>query len=1282
MLHVLTNQGYLALEQRENFSIVYDYEGEQQLSFDISPLDSAYKNLHENTKLLYKDNQYLIRKINKRKNIATIEANLNLNDWKRRIHQQFDYKDKLFSEIMLLVKPDGWTLENMGIAKGRSAIKLEGCSDYEILMECKQLFGIVFEFHTRDKKIKVIDPSTVQQRGLYMSDELNLDSVEYKGDSSNYANRLYAYGKETEIVQDDGSKTISYVTFASINEGKEYVEQRTDEEEIISAYWQDNEYEDSQELLTAAREKVKGLATPIQSWSCNLYDLSRTNILYRMLDFKLYDKPVLLLAGNAILHQIVEYTEYPDNQNLNKVVLSTTFKKIQGELSTIKTNVDKLDESMKYSENVVNELRQDVKSNSALIENTYRKEDVDHRLSTIIQQTDESITTSVGAVEEKVQVIEHAKRYHMEVLSSQGTIFKNGFISTVLSVKLFSWDTDVTTIITDTAVTWRRYSANATLDQNWSRTGKSITITPADLTELAVFECRWNTVTQRISIVVVYDGEEGTPGLSGKDGKTTYFHVKYAPVINPTDSQIKENPDKFIGTYVDDQPNDSTLAGMYTWAKFQGDAGIAGTNGNDGKTSYLHIRYSNDAGQSFTVNNGKLPGDYLGQYTDFNEADSTNVASYSWTKIKGEQGLSGPKGTDGTQYYTWLKYADTPTSGMSDLPANKTYMGLAYNKNTAMESTNYADYTWSLIKGDKGEQGVSGPSGSDGKQLYTWVKYANDSKGTGLSDDPTGKLYIGLAYNKTTATESTVASDYTWSLIKGDKGDIGPAGAAGVSITLVEVYYYLSTSNTTLAGGSWVTSAPVWADGKYMWQKTKTTMSNGSIKESEPICVTGGKGQTGSTGSAGIGVKSTVVTYQASASGVTAPTGTWLTSVPSVAANQYLWTRTVITYTDNTTSTSYSIGLMGAAGPQGSTGATGKGVSSITAEYYLSTAKTTPTGGSWITSSPAWSTGKYIWTRSKISYTDSTVSYTAPLCDNSWEAVNDIHVGDRNLILKSNIPYNSNSYLISTYSFGDYAPQEGEEVTILLKGQLGTGKTSFGIYNSGGNVCPANLTLSDQTNGVYKKTVIWKTTSGSIVAPNHSVHIYTMPSTATTSSTIEWVKIVRGNKCSPDWTPAPEDVLEEIGNSETRITETYEALINQTKKEINLSVNSLTTRVGNTIEQVSGLQNQLVLTNEQTAFIKTTTDKLKDVVNGKVDTATIEEWARFNGSELTLGASNSPFYTMLSNTELSFWQGNMKVAWISNNELKIANSVIMEILKVGNWQCRDEGNAGLTWRRV
>lgn len=152
-------------------------------------------------------------------------------------------------------------------------------------------------------------------------------------------------------------------------------------------------------------------------------------------------------------------------------------------------------------------------------------------------------------------------------------------------------------------------------------------------------------------------GPKGETGASGQNGATSYFHIKYSAVANPTSSsQMTETPSTYIGTYVDYTQTDSTDPSKYTWSRFQGvqgakgDQGIAGKNGSNGQTSYLHIAYANSAdgktGFSVSDSANKL---YIGQYTDFVQNDSTDPTAYAWTKIKGETGAQGPQGPQGIQ---------------------------------------------------------------------------------------------------------------------------------------------------------------------------------------------------------------------------------------------------------------------------------------------------------------------------------------------------------------------------------------------------------------------------------------------------------------------------------------------------------------------------------------------------------------------------------------------------------------------------------------------------------
>lgn len=189
---------------------------------------------------------------------------------------------------------------------------------------------------------------------------------------------------------------------------------------------------------------------------------------------------------------------------------------------------------------------------------------------------------------------------------------------------------------------------------NWNKETKTYTVTglTADSGWVNIKAAYLNNlvVSKQFSIAKQYAGPQGIPGV-GIDGKTTYLHIQYAPVQNPTAAQMSKTPNKYIGTYTDFSGVDSTDPSKYTWAKFEGDQGaqgpkgaqgVPGTPGVNGKTPYFHIAYANsaDGRTGFSVDDSvnKL---YIGQYTDYTPDDSTDPARYSWTKIKGEQGTAG-----------------------------------------------------------------------------------------------------------------------------------------------------------------------------------------------------------------------------------------------------------------------------------------------------------------------------------------------------------------------------------------------------------------------------------------------------------------------------------------------------------------------------------------------------------------------------------------------------------------------------------------------------------------
>lgn len=396
-------------------------------------------------------------------------------------------------------------------------------------------------------------------------------------------------------------------------------------------------------------------------------------------------------------------------------------------------------------------------------------------------------------------------------------------------------------------------------------------------------------------------GKNGIPGKDGADGKTSYFHIKYSPVQNPTASQMTDTPNKYIGTYVDFVQASSSDPSKYTWAKFEGGDGIPGTNGENGKTSYLHIKYSDD-GKTFTANNGETPGVYMGVYVDFVQADSNVFADYTWSKIKGEAGKDG-KGVQSVDVLYYLSSSSTSLSGGS----------------------------WS----------TNSPTWVDGKYIWSKTK---------------------VVYTDGSSIETNPAC------ITGGKGSTGDNGK-GVSSIVEE--YYLSTSSNSLVGGSWSTTPPTWENGKYIWTRSVITYTDSASTTTDPICVTGGKGATG------IGVKSVSEQYYLSTSYSTTTGGSWSTTVPAWKDGKYIWTRSIITYTDNSYTETKPVCVTGGKGPSGNDG---KGVKSFGILYYLSTSSSSLVGGSWSTTPPTWQNGKYLWSKTKVTYTDDSTWESDPVC--------------------------------------------------------------------------------------------------------------------------------------------------------------------------------------------------------------------------------------------------------------------------------------------------------------
>ena len=327
-------------------------------------------------------------------------------------------------------------------------------------------------------------------------------------------------------------------------------------------------------------------------------------------------------------------------------------------------------------------------------------------------------------------LISKNKVYTCSISTNNGIIFKNGIGSTTLTAYAYDNGVDVT----------------GKLEIRWSKdgtefyVGKSVTVNATDVDTKAVysFEALENGIKRgyyEVTITKVDDGEpgpvgpqgppgeQGIPGKPGTDGRTQYTHIAYANSADGTkDFSVSDSNREYIGMYVDFELLDSTDPSKYAWSKIKGADGadgVPGKPGADGRTPYFHVAYSNsaDGSKDFSVSDSTNK-QYIGQYTDFTQADSTDYKKYAWTKIKGEDGHDGADGVgikNVTKYYLASEKnsgitVNTPgwTTTMQTMTEAKKYLWsyeiIAYTDGTSTKTT-------PVIIGVHGQNGEDGTSG-------------------------------------------------------------------------------------------------------------------------------------------------------------------------------------------------------------------------------------------------------------------------------------------------------------------------------------------------------------------------------------------------------------------------------------------------------------------------------------------------------------------------------------------------------------------------------------------
>lgn len=648
---------------------------------------------------------------------------------------------------------------------------------------------------------------------------------------------------------------------------------------------------------------------------------------------------------------------------------------------------------------------------------------------------------------------------------------------------------------------------------------------------------------QYSDIITIYKVTDGVNGADGKDGQS-------APIAFLTNENI---------SFVGNTSGQITATTVYSnIVAYRGTDKILPTIGTiTGMPSGMKITHSNASNEivlNIAIDNNSTLGSSSSLSGEITIPVLTPVATnlkLSWSKIN--TGATGAKGDTGVGVRsTTVTYgvSDSASTRPADTAWQATIPTVADGKylwtRTITDYTN--DSVPDTVTYTYAKQGVKGETGSSGSSVT--VSSIQYQAGTSATTAPTGTWSNSVV--------SVAEGSYLWTKTTFSDGNIaygvakqGEKGSAGIDAYTVilsnESHIFAGDISNAIAGTA----------------TTQVLAYKGAVAQSVTIISVNGKTaattdtDTGITGlkfkCSALNSTSTTITFTCTNAFI-GPSGT-IPIVLSVGGVQF------------TKMFTYSIAFKGITGSAGQAGTpaslvditpsalyfkstTGKD-GTFTPDYiYLYPRFQTVTYSKWeysINGGTSWTTivsgsngltiGTYGSVANSLQIAKNSALYTDTVTSISFRCVSsnasvydtvsiakiydvvDLQIGGRNLLLNSGTPVTNSTYNIKKYDLS-IKPTVGEQYTITIKGALADGKTSFSAYNSGGNVSLGALARVG-TSDIYQRTFAW--TNNNRTDLDTSVFIYAMPNSVTAESTIEWIKLEKGNKAT-DWSPAPEDL--------------------------------------------------------------------------------------------------------------------------------------------------------------
>ena len=814
----------MQFDDDSGWHVTHAYNGNDILTFEIPTNSKYYKYIAEETKIDFtgsrmRDSRFVVKNVDEHSDFVTVNANIDLEDWQQNIIFEFRETNSYLYEILDKIIPNGWTYQGADVFDKRTTVEdTEGqpiiaSTPLGILDKCPSAYGCVFNFDVVNNILLVIDPTEIESSGEYFTDELNLRSLGFVGNSDNFATRLYAYGKCDENGENP-------VTFESINDGKPYVEDKSYVNKVVSVGWSDERYETPQALLNAAREKLSELAKPTRSYSCEISDLGDNVWLYMVVT--LIDRR----RGTRVDHQVIEWNEY-NYSYLDSVTLSATQPTINGLIDQIDDDFQDTINNLFVSINDI--IVNTVDNATGLITGNKGGQfawvfDEEGRPKELVNLADtDDINTAQNVWRWNASGLGHSNngyngQYELALLAD-GSINASMITTGILNAGVIRAG-----VITD--VLGRNY---------------------------------WNLET----------GEFSLSASTTVDGELIVVRLDTQFAVNTSSTNA---PSSGWSTNV---PSYDLLT-QFLWSR----TATVYANGN--------VSYSDPvclSAQGIDGKDGVGIDDVIDQY--YLSTSSTTQSGGSW---------STTQPTWQPNRYIWqrmqIEWSDGTTTTTAPYLAN------------ALNSANQTAHD--------AEQAAQDLDDSlDQQEIFNRLTNNGQTQGIFLSD---GLLYLNASYISTGTLNANlikagilqdVSGQNYWNMETGEfrlapGSSIGDSEIASKSDTIsnVDVEYALGDTNTTAPTSGWSTDSVQWTEGKYIWQRTVTTMQDGTKSVSDPVCI---QPATGASGDDGVGILQYQEEYYLSTSDTELSGGTWSTLQPAWVKGKYIWTSTVINWTDGST---------------------------------------------------------------------------------------------------------------------------------------------------------------------------------------------------------------------------------------------------------------------------------------------------------------------------------------------------------------------------------------------